>query len=152
MPNSLRCALAPALYAAFLLLAGCGSSVSPEAQVRQVIADIEQAAEARSASDVMEFIARDFRSDFAAGPDELVQYLRGYFLANPSIHLLTRVDKLEFPTAEEARADITLARVGREADAAGAWNLAADLQDFHVVLRQESGTWKVAYAAPFAPH
>lgn len=152
MPNSTPRALAPAWSIALLLLAGCGASGSPEAQVRAVIAGIEHAAEARSASEVMEFIATDFHSDFAAGRDELAPYLRGYFLANPSIHLLTRVNRLEFPTPEEARAEITVARVGREADAAGAWNLAADLQDFRVVLRQQSGTWKVAHAAPFAPH
>jgi hypothetical protein len=36
--------------------------------------------------------------------------------------------------------------VGRDADAAGKWDLAADLYEFKVTLRQEEGEWKVSFA------
>lgn len=140
------------LYAALALLAACSSPDSPEAQIHKVIDRMETAAEARDTGAVLEFVSEHFRGDYAMDRAELAQYLRGYFIANQSIHLLTRVEKLEFPVPGEARADVAVARVGQEADAAGVWDVSAELHNFHVVLRNEDGAWKVTHAAPFAPH
>ena len=41
--------------------------------------------------------------------------LAGYFIANQSIHLLTRIDKIDFPASDEARLQVTVGMVGREA-------------------------------------
>ena len=35
--------------------------------------------------------------------------------------------------------------VGREADAASAWNLAVDVDDFDVTMRKEGQEWKVTF-------
>lgn len=131
---------------ALVLLAGCSSPDSPEVQVRQVIDQMEAAAEARDTGDFMEFVSDNFRDEYGQGPDAAARYARGYFIANQSLHLLTRVNSIEFPAPDEARADISVGMVGREADAATAWNLAADLYDFDVVLRREGDEWKVTYA------
>jgi len=152
MQNSLVRSARLALYTIFLVCAACGSKDSPEAQIHAVIRQMEAAAEARATGDLMEFISPDFRGDYAQNRDELSRLLRGYFIANQSVHLLTRIERMEFPSPDEARADISVAMVGREADAAHAWNLAAELHDFHVALRHEDGDWKVTYAAAFAPH
>lgn len=135
-----------------LSLAACGSPDSPEAQVRGAFHRMELAAEERDAGDFMDGISESFRGDYQMGRDELAQYLRGYFLANQSIHLLSRVERLEFPTPDEAHAEVTVASVGKEADAAAAWDVSAELHKFRVVLRSEGGAWKVTYAAPFASH
>ena len=127
-------------------LAGCGDSDSPEAQVGKTIDAMEHAAEERSVSGVAEYISPQFRDANSRDANELSQYLRGYFIANQSIHLLTRLNNLEFPTADEARAQITVAMVGREADAANAWNLAGEIYDFDVTFRREDDEWKVIYA------
>ena len=129
-----------------LLLAACSDPQSPEARVRAVIDGMQAAAEARDASDVMDFVAADFRS--ADGQDfaEMQRYLLGYLLAHQSVHLWTRIDSLEFPVAGEARVQLSVGMAGKSAGA-GPAQLSADLQQLDLVLRQQQGEWKVVYAA-----
>lgn len=137
------------LLALLLVLAitvGCSDPDSPETQVRRTLDSMEAAAEARDAGDLMEFIAADFRDGYGRGGDELRRYMQGYFIANQSIHLLTRINSLEFPHPEEARLHVTVGMAGREADAANAWDVATDLQDFEVTMRKQKDEWKVSYA------
>jgi hypothetical protein len=129
-----------------LLLLACTSKPSPEEQVREVIRQAELAAEARSARELAALLSPEYRDAYGNGPDEVRQLARGYFLANQSLYLLTRVQTLAFPHPDEARATVTVAVVGREADAAGVWPLTADLQTFELVLRLEQGHWKVTWA------
>jgi ketosteroid isomerase-like protein len=142
------------LLALFLVLAtvGCSDPDSPETQVRRTLDSMEAAAEARDVGDLMEFIADDFRDGYGRGGEELRRYVQGYFIANQSIHLLTRIDSLEFPHPDEARLHVTLGMAGREADAANAWDVATDLQDFEVTMRKEEDEWKVIYAKRAASH
>jgi hypothetical protein len=135
-----------ALFIIASLLSACGSGDSPEAQVRRTIDTLETAAEARDVGDVMQVVSSDFRDAYGHGPEDIGRNLRGYFIANQSVHLLTRIGKIDFPASDEARLQMTVGMVGREADAAAAWDLAADLYDFDVTLRREDGQWKVTYA------
>lgn len=128
------------------VLAGCGGSDTPETQVRATIAAIEEAAEARSVGAVMKHVSAQFRDAEGRDGSELSRYLRGYFIANQSIHLLSRIESIEFPTPEEARARVVVGMVGRDAAAANAWNLAADIHDFDVTFMLEDGEWKVTHA------
>lgn len=130
-----------------LAVAGCGRPDTPEAQVRAVIEQMERSVEARDVGDLMAHVSSQYRDESGQGADEASRYARGYFIANQSIHLLTRVESIEFPSAQEARAVVTVAIVGREAEAGGAWNLAADLYEFDAAFVNEEGGWKVAYAA-----
>lgn len=136
----------PLLVIMFIGLAGCGEPDSPEAQVRTLIEQMERAAEARDVGDVMDLLSPNYRDAHGNGPDEVSRIVRGYFIANQSIHLLTRVQELSFPQNDEARARVLIGMVGREADAANAWNLAADLYEFDVVLIRENGEWKITWA------
>jgi hypothetical protein len=146
LPNRSVIAALHHVFLQMLLLSACSDPQSPEAQVRAVIDAMQTAAEARDASDVMDFVASDFRS--AEGQDfaDMQRYLRGYLLAHPSVHLLTRIDALEFPVAGEARMQLSVGMAGK-AVTAGAWDLSADLQQLDLVLRQQQGHWKVVYAA-----
>ena len=135
-----------ASFAVLLLLGACSAPDSPETQVRKTVAAMETAAEARDVGDLMQFLAEDFRDAYGRSAPELSRYVQGYFIANQSIHLLTRIEELEFPSADEARLRMTVAMVGREAEAAAAWNLAADIHDFDVTLRRQDGRWTVTYA------
>lgn len=129
-----------------LALVGCGPSDTPETQVRSVIEQMERAVEARDVGDLMAHVSPRYRDDLGQGVDEASRYARGYFIANQSIHLLTRVESIEFSSAQEAKAVVTFGMVGREAEAGDAWNLAADLYEFDAALVREGDDWKVTYA------
>lgn len=127
------------------LLAACGDAGSPEQQVRTVIDQMELAAENRDVGDLMEHVSEDYRGEAGLGPEEVARYLQGYFIANQSIHLLTRIEDLTFPTDGEARAQVLVGMVGRDAAATRQWDLAADLHTFKIALRREADGWKVSY-------
>ena len=129
---------------ALVLLAGCSDDASPDQQVRTVIDSMELAAEARDVGDLMEHVSAAFRSADGQDRAETSRYVRGYFVANQSIHLLTRIESLEFPAPDEARLKLQVGMTGR--DGQGAANLNADLYDFDVALVREDGEWKVSYA------
>ena len=133
-----------AFSAVLVLLAGCADDASPEQQVRAVIDSMEVAAEARDVGDLMEHVSAAYRSADGLDRAEAANSLRGYFVANQSIHLLTRIESLEFPTPDEARVQLQVGMAGRGGQ--GAAGLSADLYDFDVALVREDGEWKVSYA------
>lgn len=140
-----------AMLAALATLTACGEADSPEQRVRAVIERMELAAENRDAGELTEHLSEDFRDSNGRGPEDAARLLRGYFIANQSIHLLTRIEHLEFPSDDEARVQVLVGMVGREADATGAaprrWDLAAELHTFKLALRLEEGEWKVTFAS-----
>lgn len=137
----------PRLWMIFALgvLAACGGGESPEQEVRAVIDRIEAAAEQRDVSELTEHLSDDYRDSNGMGPEEVARYLRGYFIANQSIHLLTRIEHLEFPTDGEARAQVLVGMLGREAAETDQWDLAAELRAFKIALRREGDDWKVSF-------
>ena len=134
-----------ALVTALALLAGCSDDASPEQQVRAVVDSMELAAEERDVGDLMEHVSVAYRSAEGQDRAETSRYVRGYFVANQSIHLLTRIESLEFPTPDEARVRLQVGMAGGGA-AQGATGLSADLYDFEIALVHEGGEWKVSYA------
>jgi hypothetical protein len=134
------------LLMALAMLTACGNPDSPEQQVRQIIGKMETAAESRDVSELVQHLSAEYRDSRGMSPDEAARYARGYFIANQSIHLLTRVEQVEFPLPDEARARVLVGMVGRDDDSAGNWDLAADLYEFNLALRQEDGEWKVSFA------
>ncbi|MBL8266661.1 hypothetical protein [Steroidobacter sp.] len=138
-------ALAPFIFVALALLAACGDGNSPEQQVRAVIEQMELAAENRDVGDLTAHLSEEYRDSNGLGPAEVARYLHGYFIANQSIHLLTRVEEISFPIDGEARAQVLVGMLGREAAATNSWDLAADLHTFKIALRREDGAWKVSF-------
>jgi hypothetical protein len=125
-------------------LAGCSDDASPEQQVRGVIDSMEVAAEARDVGDLMEHVSAAYRNADGLDRAETARYVRGYFVANQSIHLLTRIESLEFPAHDEARVKLQVGMAGGGGQSAA--GLSADLYDFDVALVREDGQWKVSYA------
>ena len=144
-PSSRRCTC-HAVVGACLLIAACGGEESPETQVRAVIERGEAAAEARDVSGLMALVADDYHDDSGRDRGELRQYVHGYLIANQSIRLLTRVDRIAFPYRDMARVDLTLGSLGREATGEGSLDLAADVQQLSIELQLDDGEWKVTRA------
>ena len=129
------------------VVAGCGESQAPDAMVRAVIAQGEQAAEARDLSGIMDLVAPAFEDGQGGGRDELKQYLRGYLVAHQAIHLLTKVESVEFPYRDMAKVSLTLGTLGRDTAAATAFDLAADVYDVELELKLDDGEWRVTRAS-----
>lgn len=134
------------LLAALVTLTGCDDADSPEQQVRQIIEKMETAAESRDVGDLVQHLSAEYRDTNGMTTEEAARYARGYFVANQSIHLLTRIEQIEFPLPDEARARVLVGMVGRDADATSNWDLVADLYEFKLALRQEDGEWKISFA------
>ncbi len=135
----------PISWVALVLLTACADSGSPEQQVRAVIESMEVAAEERDVGDLMEHVSANFRDAQGQDRTEASRYARGYFIANQSVHLLTRIESLEFPSPDEARVKVQVGMAGRGGEP-GSSSLNADLYDFDVALVREDGEWKVSYA------
>jgi hypothetical protein len=138
--------LSTALLVAAALLGGCGEPETPEARVRAVIAAGERAAEDRDLSAILEHVSPSFRDAQGGGRDELAQYLRAYLVTHPTVHLLTRIDSVEFPYRDFARVRLTLGGVGREANGVGGLALDADVKEIALELVLEGDGWKVVRA------
>ena len=135
----------PFSWVALVSLAACSADGSPEQQVRAVIESMEVAAESRDVGDLMEHISANYRDAQGQDRTEASRYARGYFIANQSVHLLTRIESLEFPAPDEARVKLQVGMAGREGQP-GSASLTADLYNFDVALVREDGEWKVSYA------
>lgn len=120
-----------------LLLAGCGAKPSDEEQVRAAIDAVEEAAESRDASDVLEHVAASYSDSAGFDKSQLQNFLRGYFLAHPKLELLVNVESLEFPVDGLAQAVITIATV-EVTD--------PDLTRLKVEFRRSGSAWQVVRA------
>jgi outer membrane biogenesis lipoprotein LolB len=143
----LRIALlrSPISWVALALLTACSDPASPEQQVRAVIDSMETAAESRDVGDLMEHISANYRDARGQDRAEASRYARGYFIANQSVHLLTRIESLEFPSPDEARVKLQVGMAGR-GGAPGSSSVSTDLYDFNLALIRERDEWKVSYA------
>lgn len=127
-------------------ITACGTAELPEQQVRAALEAAETAVEARDVSAVLDLVSPDYTDSDGRKRDELGRFLRGYFIANQSIRLLTRIESLEFPAADVAEVAMQVGMVGREAEADSAWNLAADLYRIDLTLMRDGGDWLITHA------
>ena len=129
------------------LAAGCARESTPEQQVRAMLAQVEQEAEARSLSGVMAFVSDEYSDGRGFDKARLRDFIRGYFVIHPSIELLVRVESLEFPADELARARVRVGMLGTRSEGQGDdWSLAGDIYDFDVELIREGDEWRVLRA------
>ena len=125
------------IFVAAILLAACTPKSSDEEQVRALIDEVETAAEARDASDVLEHVADDYGDSSGLDKRELQNFLRGYFLSHPKLELLVNIESLEFPVDGLAQAvvSVTAVELGDPGN-----------QRLKVELRRVGGEWRVARA------
>jgi hypothetical protein len=135
----------PSVIAAALLglsAASCGVS-DPEAEIRALLAAAEEAAEERDVGffgDVVGVAYRDVRGN---DRDELLRMVRGYFIANQRIELVSRVDEVVLEGADAARAVVHAGMVGQRAGAALLGGVDADLYRFELELVNDGGDWRI---------
>jgi hypothetical protein len=75
--------------------------------------------------------------------DELLRSVRGYFLANQRIELVSRVDEVVLEGGDAARAVVHAGLAGQRAGAALFAGVDAELYRFELELVHVGGDWRV---------
>jgi hypothetical protein len=120
------------------VLAACAREGSPEAEVRAVITQAEEAAEARDVSAAMDLVADEYADANGFDRRALRRFVQGYFMMNPSINLLVRVEDVQFPADELAQARVTVGMLGQ--------GLETQLETFDVELVKIDDDWRLRRA------
>lgn len=123
------------------LAQGCAAS-DPEVEIRALLAAIEEAAEARDVGFFAETLGDGYRDANGNDRDEVLRMLRGYFIANQRVEVLSRVDEITLEGADAARAVVRAALVGQRPGGA-LLGVDSDLYRFELELVNEGGDWKI---------
>jgi hypothetical protein len=94
----------------------------------------------------MDLVSPNYQDEEGRDRGELRRYVHGYLVANQSIRLFTRVERMEFPYRDMARVDLTVGLLGREASEEDAFDLDADVERLSIELQLDDGEWKVTRA------
>ena len=139
--------LARALPVAVLLMfAACSSDQdSVEARVRNLIVQIEQTIESRSAREVVDYLHADYSDPRHINRRAAGSSLFGLLQRHRTIHLFTLI-KTVTPGADQASAEavVYVAMTGVPVESIDALiSLKADLYRFELGLVEEGGDWQV---------
>jgi hypothetical protein len=146
--NTRPCLRKPAAALALALaFAACGPSGTPEAEIRALVTEAEELAEARDASELRGLVADDYQDARGRDATEVRNLLHAWLVAHPSVNLMTRIDSIELEGTELARVEVTIGMLGREANAESDWDLAADIERLDVRLARDGGDWRVIAAS-----
>ena len=135
------------MLAAALACAACGPSGTPEDEIRALVDEVETLAEARDAGELRALIADDYQDANGRDASEIRSFLHAWLVAHPSVNLLTRIDSIELEGTEQARVQVTVGMLGREAKGGSDWELAADIERLDIRLARDGGEWRVIGAS-----
>jgi len=133
-------AIAPVLAAT--LAAGCGAG-DPEGDIRALLAQAEEAAEARDTGFFADLLGTAYRDSRGNDRDEAIRMLRGYFLANQRIEVVSRVDEVVLEGKDAARAVLHAGMVGQRTGAGLLDGVKGDLYRFDLELVNDGGDWRI---------
>lgn len=138
------CRLVGAVAAVLILLPACGGpQQSPEARIRDLVAQAEQAAEDRELSVFKDSVADDYQDNHGYTRQTVLRLVQGVLLRNQNIHLLSVVRDVEVRDST-ARARVLVAMAGRPLESTEALlNVRADLMRFDVELVLVDDDWLV---------
>jgi hypothetical protein len=135
--------------AALMALLGCSEPAqSPEDRVRETLAAVEQAAEAKDAAALKDHISDAYSDAHGNDKQKLAGIATFHFMQNRGVHLLLQVRKVVVEVPGEARAVALVAMAGRPIDGPDALpSLNASLYYFDVELAEEDGDWRITRAS-----
>jgi hypothetical protein len=134
--------LSTAAALAAAVVAGCGTS-DPEAEIRALLTAAEEAAEARDVGFFADLVGEGYRDTRGQDRTELLRTLRGYFIANQRIEIVSRVDEVALEGSDAARAVVHAGLVGQRSGAELLGGVDADLYRFELELVADGGEWRI---------
>jgi hypothetical protein len=134
--------LSSAAALAAAAVAGCGSS-DPEAEIRALLAAAEEAAETRDVGFFADVVGEGYRDSRGQDRAELLRVLRGYFIANQRIEVVSRIDEIALEGTDAARAVMHAGLLGQRSGAELLGGVDADLYRFELELVSDGGEWRI---------
>jgi len=131
---------------AAVLVVGCGAK-DPEAEIRALLAAAEGAAEARDVGFFGDVLSDSYRDAHGKDREETLRMLRGFFIANQRIEIVSRVDEVVLEGADAARAVVHAGMIGQRAGAPILGGVDGDLYRFELELVNEGGEWRIIGAS-----
>lgn len=125
-----------------ILATGCAAD-DPEAEIRALLAAAEAAAEARDAGFFGDVLGESYRDARGNDREEMLRNLRGYFIANQRIEVVSRVDEIVIEGENSARAVVHAGMLGQRTGAALIDGIDADLYRFELKLVNDGEGWQV---------
>lgn len=136
------------LIIAVFLAACSGNPDDPEQQIRNVLEQVELAAEERNRSDISSHVSDNYYDKHKHTKNNVNNILRVYLLRNQSINIFTKIYSIEFTTPRRAEIKLSAAMAAKGVNLDNETErLKADLHKFTIVMEDESnGDWKVVSA------
>ncbi|HUQ53417.1 MAG TPA: hypothetical protein VM692_14415 [Gammaproteobacteria bacterium] len=134
--------LSTAAAIAAAVVAGCGTS-DPEAEIHARLADAEAAAEARDVGFFGDLVGEGYRDSHGHDRAELLRVLRGLFLANQRVEIVSRIDEVELEGGDAARVVLHAGMLGQRSGEAALAGIDADLYRFELELVNDGGEWQI---------
>jgi hypothetical protein len=129
---------------AILSAASCSEPPSDEVLLRALVERAELAAEARDTGDLMALIAPHYTGEQGEDFEGLQRVVRGYFIVNQQVHVLTRIREIELLPDGTARIDMAVALARRPlTDVGNLTETRADLFRLDLQLSREDGEWQI---------
>ena len=125
-----------------VLAAGCGAS-DPETEIRALLTAAEGAAEARDVGFFRDATGANYRDARGNDREAMLRMMRGLFIANQRIEIVSRIDEIVIEGRDAARAVVHAGMVGRRTDASLIDGLDADLYRFDLELVNDGGNWQI---------
>ena len=124
---------------------GCGGA-DPHAELAELVAAAETAAEDRDGSFFRDLIAPSYQDTRGYDRDELLGLIRGYLLAHSNIEIITNVDEIAVEGSDAARVVVRAGMVGRRAGEPLLGGIEGQLYRIELKLRNDD-SWRVIEAS-----
>jgi hypothetical protein len=134
--------LLPAASLVAALAAGCDRT-DPEVEIRALLAAAEEAAESRDAGFFANIVAESYRDAHGNDRAELIRMVRGYFIANQRIEIVSRVEELVLEGADAASVVLHAGMLGRRTGAELLANVDAELYRLELELVNDGEAWRI---------
>lgn len=137
-----------AVAVAASMLSACGGPPeTPEAQLRALIGDVEQAAEGHEISVFRDVVADDYQDERGFDRQTVLRIVQGVLIRNQQVHLLSLVRNIDVQ-GSEAGAVVLVAMAGQPIESTEALlNVRADLMRFDVDFVRRGDQWLVGAVA-----
>ena len=124
------------------VIAGC-SADDPEGEIRALLAAAEQAAEDRDTGFFRDLIGTSYRDARGNDREQVLNLVRGLFVANQRVEIVSRIDAVELEGTDAAHAIVYAGMLGQRAGAELLGGMTADLYRFELELVNDGGEWQI---------